>query len=140
MKFAGDAILAFWNCSLFSNKGMLEQVIKQSLVMQNEFDHFKTPGGMLRMKIGVSIGKVDLHFIGNEESRTFDVTGEAIDDANTAQNNTTSGAVVISKLALMLCDQTKCSSIPVGPEYVQVFAFRCMSLHLQLLLPLINTC
>lgn len=89
--------------------------------MQKDYDNFHTPDGvLLRMKIGLSIGRVDLHYIGNEETRTFDVTGEAIDDANTAQNLAKSGTVVISKLAWDICNKKQCSATIVGPGYAEV--------------------
>ncbi len=90
--------------------------------MQNNFDNFQTPDGVvLRMKVGLSIGKVDIHFIGDNNRRTFDVTGEAIDDANVAQNHTKSGSVVISKLAWnMLTSKDRCVATIVGPGCAQV--------------------
>ena len=121
LKFAGDALLAFWSCSRFSVSGMLKYVLKESLTMQSEYDNFQTPDGIaLRMKLGLSIGKVDLHYIGNEESRTFDVTGEAIDDANTAQNLARSGSVVISKVAWNMCTKDDWMAALIGPGYAEV--------------------
>lgn len=121
LKFAGDALLAFWSCSRFSISGMLDHVLRTCLNIQNEFDLFKTRDGeILRMKIGLSIGKVELHYIGNNSVRLFDVTGQAIEDANTAQQHTNSGAVVISKLAWECLDKEGCVAKLVGPGYAQV--------------------
>ncbi len=122
LKFAGDALLAFWSCSRFTVSGLLNYVLKESLTLQNELDNFVTSDGVtLRMKLGLSVGLVDIHYFGNELSRTFDVTGEAIDDANTAQNHTKSGAVVVSKLAWEMCQQEKCTARLVGPGCAQVY-------------------
>ena len=121
LKFAGDALLAFWSCSQFSIKAMLARVLSESLKLQNKFDNFHTPDGVvLRMKVGLSVGKVDLHFFGNEKRRTFDVTGEAIVDANVAQNHTKSGAVVISKIAWKFLNKENCVATVVGPGCAQV--------------------
>ncbi len=122
LKFAGDALLAFWSCSQFTIQEVLYKILGESLKMQNNFDNFQTPDGVvLRMKVGLSIGKVDIHFIGDNNRRTFDVTGEAIDDANVAQNHTKSGSVVISKLAWnMLTSKDRCVATIVGPGCAQV--------------------
>lgn len=121
LKFAGDALLAFWSCSRFSIAAMLEHVLQVCLNIQKEFDLFKTQDGeVLRMKIGLSVGRVELHYIGNDSVRLFDVTGEAIEDSNIAQQNCKSGTVVISKLARGFLNKERCVCNPVGPGYAQV--------------------
>ncbi len=121
LKFAGDALLAFWSCSRFSVSGMLDHVVSTCLSIQKNFDNFMTQDGdILRMKIGLSNGKVDLHYIGNKSVHLFDVTGQAIEDSNTAQHHTESGAVVISKLAWESINKERCVAKVVGPGYAQV--------------------
>ena len=121
LKFAGDALLAFWSCSRFSIRGMLNHVLHESLNIQHKFNNFETQDGVtLQMKIGIGIGDVEIHYIGNETNRAFDVTGEAIDDANIAQQHTQSGAVVVSKQAWDKCNQQRCIVKFVGPGYAQV--------------------
>lgn len=121
LKFAGDALLAFWSCSRFSISGMLDHVLLTCLNIQKEFGNFNTEDGdILRMKIGLSIGKVDLHYIGNRSLRLFDVTGQAIEDSNIAQSHTRSGGVVISKVAWECLNRLKCAAKLVGPGYAQV--------------------
>ena len=121
MKFAGDAFLALWSCSRFAASGLLSYVLQESLMMQNDFDNFKsTDGDILRMKLGLSVGRVEIHYIGNADYKTFDVTGEAVDDVNQAQSLTKSGAVVISKAAWDVCNKQRCIAKLVGPGYAQV--------------------
>lgn len=121
LKFAGDALLAFWSCSRFSISEMLSHVLEMSLNIQKNFDKFKTQDGdILRMKIGLSMGKVELHYLGNKSVKVFDVTGQAIEDSNTAQQHTKSGAVVISKQAWEYISKEKCDAKLVGPGYAQV--------------------
>lgn len=126
LKFAGDAFLAFWNCSRFTASSTLSHVLKESLMMQNDFDMFQTSDGViLRMKLGLSIGRVELHYIGNEQYKTFDITGEAVDDVNMAQSLTKSGAVVISKAAWEICNKQRCFASLVGQSgFVQVYILR----------------
>ena len=89
--------------------------------MQSDFDNFETPDGViLRMKIAISVGKCHIHYIGNDEYKTFDITGAAIDEVNTAQSVTKPGTVVITKAAWMICDQVKYSAKDVGQGSMQV--------------------
>lgn len=115
LKFAGDAILAFWECSQFAATSMVHHVLQQSLMMQNDFDKYRTPDGIvLRMKIGLSVGTANVHYIGGKEFKTFDITGECVDDANTAQSVTQPGTVVLSKMAWEMCKKENCFSRIVG--------------------------
>lgn len=121
LKFAGDALLAYWPCSRFIANVTLAYVIHKSLQIQKDYDNFKTSDGdVLRMKLGVSIGKVQIHYIGNRRYKTFDVTGVAIDDVNTAQSYAKSGTVIVSEGAWEICDKEKCSAEIVGAGYAQV--------------------
>ena len=115
LKFAGDAILAFWQCSRFTATNKVHHVLQQSLMMQNDFDNYRTPdGAVLRMKIGLSVGTADVHYIGGKEFKTFDITGECVDDANVAQSVTRPGTVVLSKAAWEMCNKENCFSRLVG--------------------------
>ena len=90
-------------------------------MMQNDFDNFQTSDGVtLRMKIGLSVGKAEIHYIGNGKYKTFDVTGEAVNDVNTAQSHARSGSVVISKAAWEMCNKQRCIAKIVGNGYAQV--------------------
>ena len=121
LKFAGDALLAFWSCSRFAASGMLAYVLQESLMMQTDFDNFQTlDGDTLRMKLGLSVGKTEIHYIGNANYKTFDITGEAIDEVNKAQSLTKAGGVVISKAAWEMSNKQRCFAKLVGPGYAQV--------------------
>lgn len=117
----GDALLAFWECNEWEASEKLHFVLQHSLTMQKEFDNYQTPDNVtLRMKISLSVGAVDIHYIGNETYKTFDVTGTAVDDVNMAQSFTKPGNVVISNYAWKICDQDKCFARLVGPDCAQV--------------------
>ena len=121
LKFAGDALLAYWSCSRFAASGTLAYVIQESLQMQNDYDNFQSSDGdILRMKLAVSVGKVQIHYIGNTEYKTFDVTGEAIDDVNEAQSFAKPGTVIISKGAWDMSNKQRCFAKHVGPGCAQV--------------------
>ena len=89
--------------------------------MQNDFDNYRTQdGALLRMKIGLGVGRTDIHFIGRKEFKTFDITGESVDDANLAQSKTRPGTVVLSNTAWEMCNKESCFSRIVGHGCVMV--------------------
>lgn len=115
LKFAGDAILAFWQCSRFAAPDIVHHVLQQSLMMQSDFDNYRTQdGALLRMKIGLSVGTADIHYIGRKDFKTFDITGECVDDASIAQSVTRPGTVVLSKMAWEMCNKQSCFFRLVG--------------------------
>ena len=125
LKFAGDAILAFWQCSRFAASSMVQHVLQQSLMMQSDFDNYRTPdGALLRMKIGLSVGTADVHYIGGKDFKTFDITGECVDDANIAQSVTRPGTVVLSKMAWEMCNKENCFFRIVGHGCAMVQIYR----------------
>ena len=89
--------------------------------MQHDFDSYQTSDGVvLRMKIGLSVGKVEIHYIGNEECQTFDVTGDAIDDVNKAQSLARSNTVILSNPAWEMCNKQRCFARLVGGGFAHV--------------------
>lgn len=65
IKFAGDALLAFWSCSKFEAVQKVNHVLTKCLKMQRDYDNYQTVGGsILRMKLGISVGNLDMYHIG----------------------------------------------------------------------------
>lgn len=65
VKFAGDALLAFWSCSKFEAVQTVIRVLSECLKLQNKYDKYQTvDGSTLRMKLGISVGKLDVYHIG----------------------------------------------------------------------------
>ena len=99
-------------------------------MMQNDFDNYRTQdGALLRMKIGLSVGRTDVHYIGQKDFKTFDITGESVDDANLAQSQTRPGTVVLSKTAWEMCNKESCFSRIVGHGCVMVCRHDVSVLH-----------
>ncbi|XP_071790978.1 adenylate cyclase type 10-like isoform X1 [Asterias amurensis] len=97
LKFAGDAFLALWKLQRDSLDYTLMRVIKCGLRIQERCDNRETEVGVkLRVKLGVSIGPVRVTTVGNEESRHYVLSGQAVDDANKAEKFATSGSLVLS--------------------------------------------
>ena len=83
--------------------------------MQTDFDNYRTAdGALLRMKIGLSVGTANIHYIGRKDFKMFDITGESVDSANVAQSVTQPGTVVLSKSAWGMCNKESCFSKLVG--------------------------
>ncbi len=83
--------------------------------MQVNYDNFESSDGdILRMKLAVSVGRVEIHYIGNKEYKTFDITGEAIDDVNQAQSECKAGDIVVSQTAWEMCNKQRCLASTVG--------------------------
>ncbi len=92
-------------------------------MMQKDFDNYQTTDGVtLRMKISLSVGMVNIQYIGNNDYKTFGITGTAVYDVNIAQSFTKPGNVVISKDAWEMCDQARCIATLVGDDCAQVSA------------------
>ena len=71
MKFAGDALLAFWPCSKYEAVKTVQHVIRMCLGLQSTLDKYQTVDGVvLRMKLGVSVGPMEMYHIG--ESTMYD--------------------------------------------------------------------
>ena len=103
---SGDALLAHWPCNRPDANSVIQYLIKKSLVMQKKFDNFQTPDDvLLRFKIALSVGKAHIHFIGNQEYRTFDITGPAVDEVTIAQSVAKPGTVVVTRVAWEMCNQ-----------------------------------
>lgn len=65
VKFAGDALLAFWSCSKFEAVQTMNRVLSECLKLQSKYDKYQTvDGSTLRMKLGISVGKLDVYHIG----------------------------------------------------------------------------
>uniref|UniRef100_A0A1X7VFP5 Guanylate cyclase domain-containing protein n=1 Tax=Amphimedon queenslandica TaxID=400682 RepID=A0A1X7VFP5_AMPQE len=102
----GDALLVHWPCSRPAADQVIQYLIKKSLIMQKKFDNFQTPDDIaLRFKIALSIGKTHIHFIGNQDYRTFDITGPAVDEVTVAQSVAKPGTVVVTRVAWEMCNQ-----------------------------------
>lgn len=121
LKFAGDALLAFWSCSQYAASTTFNHVLKQSLAMQNIFNNSTAPNGTaVRIKIGLGVGCMNVHHFGKEEYKAFAVTGECVDGANAAQAVARPGTVIVSKEAWELCEKDKCFGMMVGKGCVMV--------------------
>lgn len=104
LKFAGDAILALWNCPQSEASEHLQWVIKTALELQNKHDCFEADDhSILRVKVAISAGNYSTHLFGSTNLLQFAVCGEAVASVNRAQNAATSGSVFLSPEAWKIC-------------------------------------
>ena len=106
---AGDALLALWkkDDSAVDMTLLINKAIICSIAIQEECDNYMTDVGVvLGVKIALSIGKMQVTHVGIAESKHFDLSGPAVDDVNAAEKWAEPGAIILSRLAFLNCDQS----------------------------------
>ncbi|XP_074661549.1 adenylate cyclase type 10-like [Tubulanus polymorphus] len=113
LKYAGDAILAVWpvkNDKQLANTVM--QVLRCAIIIQDRYGEWNTDIGVkLKVKLGISAGKICLTYLGNNDFRHYVTTGRAIRDVNLAEKFCESGYVVLSPASWAYCDSNIVSHI-----------------------------
>ena len=104
----GDALFAMWTTedNLANIKPLVNSATMCSLAIQEECDRYMTDVDvLLRVKTAVAVGVVYITYLGLEDSKQFDMSGPAIDDANAAEKWAEPGSVLLSQLAWDNCNQ-----------------------------------
>ena len=84
---------------------MVNSATMCSLSIQEECDNYMTDVGvLLRVKTAVAVGVFYVTYVGLYDSKQFDMSGPAIDDANAAEKWAEPGSVVLSQLAWDNCE------------------------------------
>ena len=107
----GDALLALWKAEYGGNLDDLTLLINKAIIcsiaIQEECDNYMTDVGvLLRVKIALSIGKMQITHVGVTESKHFDLSGSAVSDVNAAEKWAEPGSIILSLLAFSNCDQS----------------------------------
>lgn len=63
-------------------------------------------GVVLRVKIALSAGKMQITHVGVTESKHFDLSGSAVADVNVAEKWAEPGSIILSRVAFSNCDQS----------------------------------
>ncbi|XP_072903507.1 adenylate cyclase type 10-like [Hemitrygon akajei] len=106
VNYAGDALLALWRESRKVLSQILTLAVKCSLNIQDKCDNRETEVGVkLRVKIGISAGKLSKVVMGDEESRYYALIGRAIDEVRKAEGLASANTVILSPNAWELCDR-----------------------------------
>lgn len=86
---------------------LINKAIICSIAIQEECDNYLTDVGVtLGVKIALSVGKMIVTHVGVDESKHFDLSGRAVDDVNKAEKWAEPGAIILSHMAYLNCDQT----------------------------------
>ncbi|XP_075765970.1 adenylate cyclase type 10-like [Pelodiscus sinensis] len=106
LTFTGEALLALWKAERNQLSDIITLVAKCSLELQEQFGSSDTEMGReLRLKIGLSAGRVSQLIIGDETRRYWLVTGQQVDDVRRAQSLAQAGEVILSPNGWELCDR-----------------------------------
>lgn len=103
----GDALFAIWKIedTTSSITPLVNSATMCSLSIQEECDNYMTDVGvLLRVKTAVAVGVFYVTYVGVYDSKQFDMSGPAIDDANAAEKWAEPGSVVLSQLAWDNCE------------------------------------
>lgn len=114
IKFAGDALLAFWPTNEDSDLSVMARRATQcALALQRSLQDFSAPGGVkLSLKVSVSAGEVRSLQLGGMLNRwEFVVAGKPLSDAGKANDQARKGDVVVSPGAWALCKESMQASI-----------------------------
>ncbi|MDF1666527.1 MAG: adenylate/guanylate cyclase domain-containing protein, partial [Planctomycetota bacterium] len=123
IKFAGDALLAFWPSDEQASLGIMARRATQcALALQRSLQDFSAPGGVkMSLKVSVSAGDVRSLQLGGLLNRwEFVVAGKPLSDAGKANDQARKGDVVASPSAWALCkDSMEASLLEDGSATIQ---------------------
>uniref|UniRef100_H3AB06 Guanylate cyclase domain-containing protein n=1 Tax=Latimeria chalumnae TaxID=7897 RepID=H3AB06_LATCH len=102
----GDALLALWKVERKELSEAITLAVKCSLNIQKCCDNRDTDVGVnLRVKIGISAGKLSKVVLGDEQSEYFVVIGRAVDEVRLAEGLALANTVILSPNAWEMCDR-----------------------------------
>ncbi|MGH0135884.1 UNVERIFIED_CONTAM: hypothetical protein FKN15_059675 [Acipenser sinensis] len=114
---SGDAILALWRVERIQLSNMISLAVKCSLNIQNNCDNRETEVGVkLRVKIGISAGKISKVVMGGKDSKYFVVIGRAVDEVRLAEGLAVAHSIILSPNAWEMCDRDTIATNPIENE------------------------
>nr|ACA52542.1 soluble adenylyl cyclase [Squalus acanthias] len=145
VNYAGDAMLALWRERRKALSEILTLAVKCSLNIQDKCDNKDTEVGVkLRVKIGISAGKLSKVVMGDEESRYYALIGRAVDEVRKAEGLASANTIILSPNAWELCDRdnlvvekieneraVKVRYIKRDPHYLVEDYLKTMGTHLE---------
>eukprot|EP00062_Callorhinchus_milii_P005656 gi/632946096/ref/XP_007888388.1/ PREDICTED: adenylate cyclase type 10 [Callorhinchus milii] len=106
VNYAGDAMLALWRERRKALSDIISLAVKCSLNIQDKCDNRDTEIGVkLRVKIGISAGKLSKVVMGDHESRYYALIGCAVDEVRKAEGLALANTIILSPNAWELCDR-----------------------------------
>ncbi|XP_029460830.1 adenylate cyclase type 10-like [Rhinatrema bivittatum] len=107
LNFAGDALLALWKVERKHLSEVITLVAKCCMDIQEDCGVRDTKVGIeLRVKIGISAGRLSKVVIGFGAKEYFVVLGRAVDEVRLAEGLAGASEIILSPNAWELCDRT----------------------------------
>nr|AVV68761.1 soluble adenylyl cyclase 47 kDa variant [Oncorhynchus mykiss] len=117
LNYAGDAILALWTVERVQLSEVISLVVKCSLNIQDQCGVRETEVGcQLKVKIGISAGKLSKVIVGDEISQYFVVIGRAVDEVRLAEGLAVASTIILSPNAWELCERDNIAIDPIENE------------------------
>ncbi|XP_045081481.1 LOW QUALITY PROTEIN: adenylate cyclase type 10-like [Coregonus clupeaformis] len=117
LNYAGDAILALWTVERIQLSEVISLVVKCSLNIQDQCGVRETEVGcQLKVKIGISAGKLSKVIVGDEISQYFVVIGRAVDEVRLAEGLAVASTIILSPNAWELCERDNIAIDPIENE------------------------
>nr|AVV68759.1 soluble adenylyl cyclase 35 kDa variant [Oncorhynchus mykiss] len=117
LNYAGDAILALWTVERVQLSEVISLVVKCSLNIQDQCGVRETEVGcQLKVKIGISAGKLSKVTVGDEISQYFVVIGRAVDEVRLAEGLAVASTIILSPNAWELCERDNIAIDPIENE------------------------
>uniref|UniRef100_A0A8C7H1T0 Guanylate cyclase domain-containing protein n=1 Tax=Oncorhynchus kisutch TaxID=8019 RepID=A0A8C7H1T0_ONCKI len=114
LNYAGDAILALWTVERVQLSEVISLVVKCSLNIQDQCGVREMEVGcQLKVKIGISAGKLSKVIVGGEISQYFVVIGRAVDEVRLAEGLAVASTIILSPNAWELCEIERESRVGV---------------------------
>uniref|UniRef100_A0A8C7GYB2 Guanylate cyclase domain-containing protein n=1 Tax=Oncorhynchus kisutch TaxID=8019 RepID=A0A8C7GYB2_ONCKI len=109
-----DAILALWTVERVQLSEVISLVVKCSLNIQDQCGVREMEVGcQLKVKIGISAGKLSKVIVGGEISQYFVVIGRAVDEVRLAEGLAVASTIILSPNAWELCEIERESRVGV---------------------------
>ncbi|XP_069082624.1 adenylate cyclase type 10 [Pleurodeles waltl] len=117
LNFAGDALLALWKVERMELSEVITLAAKCSLDIQKDCGVRNTEVGVeLRVKIGISAGRISKVVVGNQQQEFFVVIGRAVDEVRLAEGLAEASTIILSPNAWELCDRSTIVSEKIPNE------------------------
>uniref|UniRef100_A0A8C7EI21 Adenylate cyclase 10 n=1 Tax=Nothoprocta perdicaria TaxID=30464 RepID=A0A8C7EI21_NOTPE len=117
----GDAVLVLWRVRQAQLRDTISLVLQCSQRIQQKYGMRQTDVGLkLRLKIGISAGRMSFVTVGDQKELRFLIFGQAVGDAWQAQNAANASDIILSARGWELCNQTRVRTRRLAGPVVKV--------------------
>ncbi|KAM4626854.1 adenylate cyclase type 10 [Discoglossus pictus] len=124
LKFAGDALLALWKVKRRDLSEVITMVVQCSQQIQIDCGVWETEIGVeLRVKIGISAGRLSKIVVGRDNQEFFLVVGNAVDGVRLAEGLAGASDIILAPHAWELCDRNNIATEKIPNERAVKFQY-----------------